>query len=180
MNRNGEPPAVGEPAGDSGGGWQVPQRSRNGHHCDGDDHDGQVGRSGDQQERQRRPEHAAGENGPPVDAEPVDEHAARQVHHAEPALPDAQQGGHLKVAQPQGGGNRRHENREALVIQVGDSVAQGETAEDKPPVPPSTLRRLHCFDHTPVSYNISFRLVSMNAMLRQISALPEGRGRSAL
>ena len=70
-----------------------------------------------------------------------------QVDHAEPALPDPQQGGHLEVGQPQGLGYGGQEHREPLVVQVGDPMTKGQAAEYESPVLPSFSRRLYRFRH---------------------------------
>ena len=100
----------------------------------GDEQEGKVGRSANEGVGDGGAYHAAGENQSPLALQQVDYRAAAKVDHAGPGLPDTQQAGHLRVAEAQRGGYRRHEHRKSLVVQVGYPVPDGNASQNKAPV----------------------------------------------
>jgi len=155
----GETPSIGEPPGKGGGGRQVPKGAGNGHDDHGDAQHEQIGRGGQDQEAKRRPDHAAREDGPPTGLHLVDDGAANKVDRPGTALADAQHESNFEVGKAHGRLDGGQEYGESLVVEMGDSMAEGETAQDKVAALPAPHRSLHRLRHQILRQGNRFRIL---------------------
>ena len=159
VHRYGETPPVGESPGEGGGGGQVPQGAGNGHDDHGDGEHEQVGRCSQDQESKSCPDHAAGEDGTPTGLHLVYDRPADEIDRSETALADAQHESDFEVGEAHGRLDGGHEYRESLVVEVGDSVAEGEAAQDKVAALPASRWSLYRFRHQFLRQGNRFRIL---------------------